>query len=270
LNGLRGMRPTPALIVAMVALVAALSGAAVALPGKGTVKKNDIANGAVTKKKIADAAVGSKQIIGKSIKGNRLKDGAVKAKQIADATITDKKIADGTITGAKVADETLSDTKISDYDVLGDNAAVRVAATEAGSEAAAQAAAPETLLFSKGQVSLYAKCFRDTTGAGTVFGEVYARTTANGAILQGTDTLPSADATLLDTNTAEEDAEVDTETIATANAGNVGESEAVLIAPNGADHTVIIHTAVKQGSFAGGNGAFGDGNVCLFGGTVSG
>ena len=55
----KSLRPTPALIVAMVALVAAMSGAAVALPGKGTVSTNDIKKGAITKKLLAKGAVGS-------------------------------------------------------------------------------------------------------------------------------------------------------------------------------------------------------------------
>jgi hypothetical protein len=261
MSALRSLRPTPALVVAMVALVAAMSGAAVALPGKATVSTNDIKKQAITKKLIAKGAVGSKQIIGKSIKGNRLKDGAVK----------DKQIADGTITGAKVADDTLTDAKSSDYDVIGDAGVVRVTATEAGTEAAAQAAAPETELFSKGGLTLYAKCFRDTTGAGTVFGEIYARTSASGALMQGTNIYPNNNATLLDTNTIEEDAELDTQTVAVADSGTIGEAESALVSADGAtDLTVVTHIAVKQGSFAGGNGAFGDGNVCLFGGTISG
>jgi hypothetical protein len=40
-------RPSPALIVAMIALVAAFAGSAIALPGKNSVKGNDIAKNAV-------------------------------------------------------------------------------------------------------------------------------------------------------------------------------------------------------------------------------
>jgi hypothetical protein len=50
-------RPSPALIVAMVALVAAVSGTALALPGKNSVKSNDIAAGAVKGKDIANGAI---------------------------------------------------------------------------------------------------------------------------------------------------------------------------------------------------------------------
>ena len=50
-------RPSPALIVAMVALIAAVSGTALALPGKNSVKSNDIATGAVKGRDIATQAV---------------------------------------------------------------------------------------------------------------------------------------------------------------------------------------------------------------------
>jgi hypothetical protein len=49
--------PSPALVVAIVALVAALGGSAVALQGKNTVKSNDIAPSAVKGKDIATGAV---------------------------------------------------------------------------------------------------------------------------------------------------------------------------------------------------------------------
>jgi hypothetical protein len=259
MNSLKSLRPTPALIVAMAALVLALSGAAIAVPASKKIQTKEIAKGAVTQKKIADGAVASKQIEGKSIKGNRLKDGAVKAKQIAD----------GTITGQKVADDGLSDKNISDYEVIGDNSFVRVTATEAATLPAALAAAPETVLFTKGQLTVYAKCYRDTA-AGETRGTVFARTSANGAILQGVSNLPAANATLLDTTTAETDRVVDNQAIAVADAGSVGESESVLIGADGTDLHILSHIAVKQGTFPAGNGAFGDGNVCLFGGMISG
>ena len=49
--------PSPAMLVAIVALVAALTGSAVALQGKNSVKSNDIAPGAVKGKDIAKQAV---------------------------------------------------------------------------------------------------------------------------------------------------------------------------------------------------------------------
>jgi hypothetical protein len=61
--------PAPTTVVALIALVAALSGSAVALKGKGSVKTNDIKKGAVTSAKIAD----------QTIKSRDLKDGAAVA-----------------------------------------------------------------------------------------------------------------------------------------------------------------------------------------------
>jgi hypothetical protein len=49
--------PSPALLVATVALVAALAGSAIALPGRNTVHSDDIARGAVKGKDIAKAAI---------------------------------------------------------------------------------------------------------------------------------------------------------------------------------------------------------------------
>ncbi len=254
------LRPTPALIVAMTALVMAMSGAAVALPGKGDVESNDIEKNAVLSKHIAKNAVASQEVAGKSLKGNDLKDGAINTKQLKDDAVDSAKVEAGG----------LNDSDIADYELIGDSF-VRVTATDGATEAAAQTAAPETQLFSKGQVSIYAKCFRDTSVVPAVLhGEVYARTTANGAILQGNDTLPSGNATLLDTTTAEEDREIHTLTVGVADAGNVAETEGVLIAPDGTDLQILTHIAVKQGTFPGGNGAFGDGNVCLFGGPIAG
>jgi hypothetical protein len=45
-------RPSPAIIVAIIALVAALAGSAVALPGKNSVKSNDIAKNAIKSKHV--------------------------------------------------------------------------------------------------------------------------------------------------------------------------------------------------------------------------
>jgi hypothetical protein len=50
-------RPSPAMAVAFIALLAALSGTAVALPGKNTVDSGDIKKGAVKRGDLAANAV---------------------------------------------------------------------------------------------------------------------------------------------------------------------------------------------------------------------
>ena len=71
-------RPSPALVVAFLALLAALSGTSIALPGKNTVDSGDIKNG---------------QVKGKDIGGN---------------AVTGAKVKTGSLTGADVKDESLT------------------------------------------------------------------------------------------------------------------------------------------------------------------
>ncbi len=271
---LSNLRPSPALIVAMAALLVAMSGAAIALPGKGSVGKNDIKNGAVTAKKIARGAIGSKQIKGKSIRGNRIKDGGIKAKQIAEKTITAEQIEDETITGTQVAAESISSQNISDYAVISspEGSVVKLTATEAATTAAARTAAAETELFTRGQIRLTAKCFRDTTANQTT-AEVYVKSTAGGAIFSSDeDQKPggNADTDFLNPDTAETASQA---LVATSGAGTPPELLDGSFNAIGADGTHLIGqltAAAKNGELTAGNGAYGDGNVCLFGGEISG
>ena len=77
-------RPSPAMAVAFIALLAALSGTAVALPGKNTVdsgdiingqvKTKDIRNGAVTRKKVKNNAVNSAKVANDSLTGTDINE----------------------------------------------------------------------------------------------------------------------------------------------------------------------------------------------------
>jgi hypothetical protein len=70
-------RPSPALAVSIVALVLALTGAAIALPGRSTVSTNDIKRAAVSSSKIKDRAVTEVKIENGSVNTKKIKDGAV-------------------------------------------------------------------------------------------------------------------------------------------------------------------------------------------------
>ena len=279
----KSLRPTPALIVALAALVMAMSGAAIALPGKNSVDASDLAKGSVTTRAIAKGAVGSKQIDGASIKGNRLKDGGVGEKQLKDAAVTEAKVADGAVTtakladgavtAAKVGDGTLSTKNLSNDFVLSSDAGsfVKLTATEGANEAAARAAAPETTLFAKGDITITAKCFRDTGGDET-FAEMYIATKTDGAVFNGaTDALEGGNAAtdFLNTNTADTDRVLDSAT-ATGNTASYNEGEDTALAPDGTSLIGQTTVGAKNGTLAGGNGVYGDGNVCLFGGSAIG
>lgn len=243
--------PSPALGVALLALVLAMSGAAVALPGKAGVKKDDIAKGAVTAKAIAKNAVQSK-----NIKSN---------------AVTGAKVKNSSLTGADVKDESLSSKDVSDYAVVSSSLGsfVKLSATDAGSEAAGRAAAPATVLFKKGAITIYAKCFRDTV-ADITHGEMYAATAVDGSIMDGSDDQSGgAAADFLNTTTPETDRQVDINDTG-ANSAGLDESEFVII---GADGTHLLGSttiAVKTGTLTGGNGVYGSGNVCLFGANITG
>jgi hypothetical protein len=75
--------PSPATLIAVIALVVALAGSAVALPGKGKVDKNDLAKGAVTKKALKKNAVTKKALKDGAVTNPKLAAGAVDATKIA-------------------------------------------------------------------------------------------------------------------------------------------------------------------------------------------
>jgi hypothetical protein len=85
---IRSPRPSPAIVVAILALVAALAGTAVA---------QQATTSAVSKKKV-------KKISNKQI-DNRLPWGTG---DIADSAVTGEKIADDAVNGAKIADDSVS------------------------------------------------------------------------------------------------------------------------------------------------------------------
>ena len=90
-------RPSPAMAVAFVALLAALSGTAVALPGSSTVDSGDLKRGAVKNSDIARAAVS----------GSKIQNGAITGSKIGNGTITGAKLANDTVTGALINESTL-------------------------------------------------------------------------------------------------------------------------------------------------------------------
>jgi hypothetical protein len=87
--------PSPGLTVAVVALIAALSGTAVALPGKNTVDSGDIKKGAVKTKKIAKNAVTRPKV----------RNGAINSAKVANDSLTGADINEGTLGRVPSADQ---------------------------------------------------------------------------------------------------------------------------------------------------------------------
>jgi hypothetical protein len=85
--------PSPAMVVASLALIVALGGTAYAALGKNS----------VTSKQIAPKAVSTSELAKEAVKGADLANGSVKEKKLADNAVTSAKIADGTIATGDLA-----------------------------------------------------------------------------------------------------------------------------------------------------------------------
>ena len=91
--------PSPAMVVAFIALFAALSGGAYAAKKIGS---KNLRSNAVTTKKIKNGAVTGKKIKSRAVTNSRLGDGAVTAAKIRDGAVGTTKIGDGAVTGTKL------------------------------------------------------------------------------------------------------------------------------------------------------------------------
>ena len=91
-------RQAPALVISLVALFAALSGAALALPGTQTVNSGDVKNESLKSIDLKDnKAVASSDVIDESLTST----------DVQDASLTGDDIQDNSVTGADVAEATL-------------------------------------------------------------------------------------------------------------------------------------------------------------------
>jgi hypothetical protein len=80
-------RPSPAMAVAFIALLAALSGTAVALPGKNTVDSGDIKKGAVKRADIARNAVNGSKVGNGSLTGADIRDESLAGADINESSL---------------------------------------------------------------------------------------------------------------------------------------------------------------------------------------
>jgi hypothetical protein len=99
-------------VIGYLALFVALSGTAMALPGKGGVKSNDIAKGAVKGKALAANAVSTPKIRSGAVDGSKLAAGAVSAAKLGAGAVTTAGLFDGSVTQPKLANDSVSREKI--------------------------------------------------------------------------------------------------------------------------------------------------------------
>lgn len=110
--------PSPALVVAGLALIVAVVGTASAAPRTTViVRKGEIAKGAVTAKALADGAVHPKAVAGGAVGAAAIKPGAVGSSALAPDAVSAPAIAPGAVGGGTLGEVTLHSAAIMDADV---------------------------------------------------------------------------------------------------------------------------------------------------------
>jgi hypothetical protein len=100
-------RPSPALVVACLALLVALGGtsiAAVTQVAKNSVGANQLKSNAVTNPKMANNAVKAPELASNAVVAAKIASNAVGSAKIASNAVTGPKIAANAVTGEKIAD----------------------------------------------------------------------------------------------------------------------------------------------------------------------
>lgn len=131
-------RPSPALVIACVALFAALSGSAMAAKSAirsaqivdGTVRTVDLRDNAVNSPKIANSTVSADDLGTDSVGSDEIAKDAVNPDEIAKDAVKTDEIADNAVTSAEVAPDSLT---------AGDLAATSVGSSEVADESLTQA-----------------------------------------------------------------------------------------------------------------------------------
>lgn len=218
---------------------------------------------AVAANKLAKNSVGSKQIRKNAVTSSEIKKNAVTNAKLKNDAVTGSKVKDGTLTGADINLAALGTVpQASTFSGFSRTGTTRVAATSGATLTAARAAAPATPLSTVGPFTLYGKC---EVVAGTISGEIFIKTSLGGSIFDSDDDDLHGDP-FLEPSTGEDDRRTMYKSASTNDASIYGlhSSEVLAQAPDGTVLRADTSIAVKGGNLPGGNGIYGDGDVCLF------
>jgi hypothetical protein len=270
-------RPSPAMVVSIVALIVALGGtgyAAVVLPAN-SVGSKQLKKNAVSGKKIKKNAVTGAKVKNNSIKGADILESSLG--KVPSAANADHATAADNATNATNAANATNAGHATNADNAGSVSGVqhvtkRGFANDGADFATAQAQATKVPLASVGSLSFYGKCFRDTSGP-TTYSRIYAETTVGGGLLASDDNELRGGATAEDflaPTTLEDDREMSEADTSDDGADLDSGYHASFTAVSGDGTTVQgqAESGVKAGTLAGGNGVWGAGNTCLFALTV--
>lgn len=163
-------RPSPAMAVAFLALLAALSGTAIALPGRNSVDSGDIKRGAVKR-----GDLGANAVTGAKVRNNSLNSADIEGltgDDVANGGLSGEDVANGGLSGGDVADDSLTGGDINEASLgmVPNAAAAGSAGTVNGIALGGRVTVPvgsTTTLASRGPLSLRLSC-EDDGGGGIV------------------------------------------------------------------------------------------------------
>lgn len=258
---LRIRRPSPAMLVACVALVFAMAGttwAVTSLP-TNSVGTAQLRTSAVTNTKLAPASVGNEKLRSNSVTDDKVAPNAITGSDVKDGWLKGIDLKTNTLTGAQISESKLGTVPTASRA----NAVTGLTFLKSAhlSEGSDEAGAPMTVLGTRGDLTIYGKCFKDTDGTSTdarIYFSVAAGHTAvynTGAAGYVTSTTPEPQRVL---QTAK----------ATTGTVDGGGTSAIFRATTGTTTIsgLIGDVFAKNGTVTGGDGPFGPGNSCILGG----
>lgn len=122
----------PAIVIALVALFAAISGTAAALPGSETVNSGDIKNESIKTIDLRDGqAVSGDDVIDESLTGTDVQDSSLQGSDIVDGSISTNDVADQNINAQDLAANSVGQSELAPDSIgaqeLGDSIKMRFA-----------------------------------------------------------------------------------------------------------------------------------------------
>ncbi len=105
----RSFRPSPALVIACLALFAALTGSAIAAgAGKNTVRSPQIVDGTIRTVDLRDNAVAAGKIAPNAVENTEIAENAVDSRAVAPDSLTASDLAPASVGSSEVADQSLT------------------------------------------------------------------------------------------------------------------------------------------------------------------
>lgn len=128
---IRRFQPTPAFVLALIALVVAMSGTAVAVTAlapnsvkskhivNGQVKAKDLGPNSVRGPKVQDASLTAADVADGSLAGADVTDGSLASADVTDESLTSGDVQNGSLTGEDVQDDSLTGTDVNESTLQG-------------------------------------------------------------------------------------------------------------------------------------------------------